>query len=163
MNRYIINMAIVALFLAIGMIPANAAELDADRFYGGGGIGHNELNGDSAFGYQVFAGYLFPSRGGDATPALEVGFWDSGDIDVNTPAGNRSADASGLWATGVLSVPVADRVSLFGRAGYDFGDDDGLMAGGGLGYELNSRVSLRGEIVVRDETESLQANAVYWF
>lgn len=163
MNRFISSMAIVALFVAIGMIPANAAELDPDRFYGGGGIGHNELNGDSAFGYQFFAGYLFPSGNTGATPALEVGYWDSGDIDVDTPAGERTADASGLWATGVLSVPVADRMSLIGRAGYDFGDDDGLMAGGGLGYDLNSRVTLRGEIVVRDETDSLQLNAVYWF
>lgn len=163
MNRYISNMAIMTLFLAIAAIPSHAAELDTDRFYGGGGIGHNELNGDSAFGYQVFAGYHFPSGDGNVIPAIEVGYWDSGNIDVETPAGDRTVDATGLWATGLLTVPVADRLSLLGRAGYDFGDDDGLMAGGGLGYDLNSRVSLRGEVVVRDDTDSLQMNAVYWF
>lgn len=163
MNRYIIGMAIVALFLSIAMAPAYAAEVDAERFHVGGGISHNELNGDSAFGYQAFAGYRFPSAGSDVIPAIEIGYWDSGNIDKDTPAGERTVDATGLWATGLLSVPVADRMSLFGRAGYDFGDDDGLMAGGGLGYDLNVNVSLRGEVVVRDDTDSLQLNAVYWF
>lgn len=163
MNRYISNMAIMTLFLAIAGIPAQAAELNTERFYGGGGIGYNELNGDSALGYQFFGGYSFPSGDSEVVPAIEIGYWDSGNIDRDTPTGERTVDATGLWATGLLSVPVADRMSLFGRAGYDFGDDDGLMAGGGLGYDLNTSVSIRGEVVVRDDTDSLQLNAVYWF
>jgi hypothetical protein len=166
-NMKILRSGIPVFVILINTVPATAhsadIEIDADRFYAGGGINRNEIDSESALGYQVFAGYQFATRFGDARPALEVGYWDSGDIDVSTPAGDREVNATGIWATGVIEVPLGDRFSLFGRAGYDFGDDDGLMGGGGLGYRFTENVSLRGEVVVRDDTDSLQANAVYWF
>lgn len=156
--------AATALFLSLLVaMPAGAAELHADRFYAGGGLGHNEVNRDDANGIQLFAGYRLPARLGQADPAIEIGIWDSGDLEVSTPAGERDASADGVWFNGVVQMPLSDSVNLLGRAGYDFGDDDGLMAGGGLGVALSECVSVRGEIVVRDNTDSLQGNFVYWF
>ena len=154
--------AIVAALLgATG--SAGAASLQADRIYVGGGLSSNDLDGEEATGYQGFVGYELPLDMGSAEPAIEIGYWNSGDFDVRTPAGEREVDADGIWATGVASVPLGSGVNLLGRLGADFGDDDGLMAGGGLGFDVNERVELRGEYVVRDDTESLQANFVYGF
>lgn len=154
--------AALSLSLLVAM-PADAAELYGDRFYAGGGLSHNEVNSADGNGLQFFGGYRLPARLGAADPAVEVGYWDSGDLDVSTPSGDRDVSAEGVWVNGVVQVPLSDGVSLIGRAGYDFGDDDGLMAGGGLGVALSERISVRGEIVVRDETDSLQGNLVYWF
>lgn len=143
--------------------PALAAELEADRFYAGGGISDNEVGDEDATGYQFFGGYELPVDMGAVEPAVELGFWDSGDFHVRTPAGRVERDAEGMWANGVFSLPVAPRVDLIGRAGLSFGDDDGLMAGGGAGFELTPELDLRGEYVVRDDTDSLQANLVYRF
>lgn len=154
--------ATIAFILATPSI-ANAAELEADRFYTGGGISTNDLHGEDSTGAQVFAGYELPFSLGEADTAIEVGYHDAGDFD--RPRRNVGGDEniSGLWTTGVASLPVADAVDLVGRFGADFGDDDGLMAGGGVGVDLAPRVQLRGEYVVRDRTESLQANVLYRF
>lgn len=143
--------------------PVFAAELQADRFYAGGGINDNEADDEDATGYQLFAGYELPFRVGRSEPAVELGYWDSGDFEVSTPAGRVEEDAEGLWANGVLSLPVAPRVDLIGRAGLSFGDDDGFMAGAGAGVDLSESLELRGEYVIRDDTDSLQANLLYRF
>ena len=142
---------------------AFAATLEQDRMYVGGGMADNDVDDESATGYQFFAGYELPVDTGNVDTAVEIGFWDSGDHDVNTPAGTREKDADGVWANGVASIPIAERLDLVGRAGVDFGDDDGLMIGGGVGVDLADQVEVRGEYVLRDETDSLQANVVYRF
>lgn len=142
---------------------AFAATLEQDRMYLGGGIADNEVDNESATGYQFFAGYELPVNTGEVDTAVEIGFRDSGDYDVNTPAGNREEDADGVWVNGVASVPLAERIDLVGRAGVDFGDDDGLMAGAGVGVDVTDRVEVRGEYVARDETDSVQANLLYRF
>ena len=152
---------LVALLTISG--AAFGAQLKTDRFYVGAGINQNDVDGANAAGYQFFGGYKLPLDTGRADTAIEVGYWNSGDYDVHTPAGRRHANADGLWANGVISAPLNRSVDLIGRVGADFGDDDGLMAGGGLGFDLSPRVQLRGEYVVRDRTDSLQANLVYSF
>lgn len=157
-----ISVAAIALVLATPTI-ANAAALEADRFYAGGGISTNDLHGEDSTGAQVFAGYELPFSLGKADTAIEVGYHDAGDFD--RPGRNFRGDENiaGLWTTGVATLPVADNVDLIGRLGADFGDDDGLMAGGGVGIDLAPRIQLRGEYVIRDRTESLQANVLYRF
>ncbi|WP_070989012.1 outer membrane beta-barrel protein [Halofilum ochraceum] len=157
-----ITIAAVTLVLAAPTI-ANAAELEADRFYAGGGISTNDLHGEDSTGAQVFVGYELPFSLGQADTALEVGYQDAGDFDRPRRGFRGDENISGLWTTGVASLPVADNVDLVGRFGADFGDDDGLMAGGGVGIDLAPRVQLRGEYVIRDLTESLQANVLYRF
>jgi hypothetical protein len=57
---------------------------------------------------------------------------------------------------------VAPKVELLGRAGYDFGDDDGFLFGIGGGYIVNKNLKLRLEYVWRDNVDSLQFNVVFY-
>jgi hypothetical protein len=82
------------------------------------------------------------------------------DIDI-PPFGSVSARAKGLWSTGVARYIVNPQVELLGRAGLDFGDDDGFMFGVGAGYIVNRNVKLRGEYVIRENVDSIQFNFVY--
>jgi hypothetical protein len=91
--------------------------------------------------------------------SVEVGYMDSGDLDVNR---GRDVDAEGVWSTAVISFPLTGRLNVLGRAGLDFGDDDGFMFGGGLGYQANEKVEVRCEYVVRDNIDSLQFNVAIW-
>jgi hypothetical protein len=117
--------------------------------------------GDDAVGFQVFAGMPIPVDLGKAKLMGEVGYMDSGDFDINVgPFGTVSENATGLWANAVVDVPLQDKISLIGRAGLDFGDDDGLMIGGGLGFQTSNKLEIRVEYVIRDNIDSLQANLV---
>ena len=72
----------------------------------------------------------------------------------------RDEKAKGVWSTAVISYPVNGKLSVLGRAGLDFGDDDGFMFGAGMGYQANEKLEMRGEYVVRDNIDSLQFNVV---
>ncbi len=110
---------------------------------------------------QFFVGYDLPVKIPHSVLSVEAGYWDSGDMDVN--GSNREVDADGIYANGVIAVGVAESLDFLARLGFDFGDDDGLMAGIGLGVNLNRSMALRFEYVSRDETDSLQANFVFHF
>jgi len=69
--------------------------------------------------------------------------------------------ANGLWANGVGRLMVAPNVELIGRLGLDFGDDDGLMAGIGVGFLVSRTIKLRLEYVQRDNVDSVQFNIVF--
>lgn len=153
----------VALFSAAGLAQAQGV-------YIGGGLSSNELDGfsgDNATGYQVFAGYdLDMIKLGAVKSAVEVGYMDSGEFEtcVSLPfLGNVCGkdNATGVWANYVASVDINQSVSVLGRGGLDFGDDDGFMYGVGLGFKPAKQLEIRGEYVVRDTINSLQANVVY--
>ncbi|RFA29185.1 hypothetical protein CAI21_10475 [Alkalilimnicola ehrlichii] len=156
--------AVTSLGLIIGLASggAFAQQLDERDFYIGGGINVNSLSGaDDSTGYQLFAGYKMPWL--DVDPfnvAVELGYLDTGDFDFDV-GGDESF--SGIWANALVGYPVSRDVQFFGRAGFDFGDDDGLMFGVGAGYALTSQLELRGEYVVRDNTNSVQANVAFHF
>jgi hypothetical protein len=149
----------------LGVFNANAEEsskivIDTKSFYFGGGLGLNSLSGlelNDGLGFQVFAGYVLPVKMTEGSLSVEVGYMDSGDLDVNR---GRDEDAEGVWSTAVISHPLQGKLSVLGRAGLDFGDDDGFMFGGGLGYLASEKLELRGEYVVRDHIDSLQFNVV---
>jgi hypothetical protein len=69
--------------------------------------------------------------------------------------------ANGLWANGVGRLMLAPSIELIGRLGMDFGDDDGLMAGIGVGFLLTRSLKLRLEFVQRDNVDSVQLNFVF--
>jgi hypothetical protein len=149
----------VLFLIVVGMQTALAQQslLRQDRLYLGGGISSNDSGVsflDDGTGFQFFGGYDLPVKISGAKLAVEVGYWDSGDFD---PAGS----ADGLWANGVISLHLSRDVDLLGRAGFDFGDDDGFMIGIGIGVKMNRQIELRGEFVQRDETDSLQFNIAY--
>jgi hypothetical protein len=164
---------VAATLLAFGMSAVAQERTGAQRdwyaggqWYGGGGINTNSLSTfDDSVGFQVFGGYEFTNLDlGPATLAAEFGWFTSGDFDRQLEPGvTQSVDADGLWATGVLSYPLAERFHVLGRLGMDFGDDDGMMLGGGVAYRFNPNVDIRGEYVARDNINSLQANLVVRF
>jgi len=151
--------------ILLGAFNANAEEgskivIDTKDFYFGGGLSLNSLSGielNDGLGFQVFAGYVLPVDMSEASLSIEVGYMDSGDVEINK---FRDEKAKGVWSTAVISFPLKGKLNLLGRAGLDFGDDDGFMFGGGLGYLVNEKIEMRGEYVVRDEIDSLQFNIV---
>lgn len=156
--------AIVAMVSLLAATPAMAAGgFDQKNLYFGAGLGSNELSGwDDATGFQVFGGYRFGEVAKNVNLALEVGYMDSGDFDTSHPVfGTLKTSAEGLWSTAVFEMPLGPQASLLGRIGLDFGDDDGLMIGIGMGFNLNKQMQLRGEYVERDNISSLQFNFVY--
>ncbi len=156
--------------LVFGVSGVEAAQgLNSKNFYGGAGLSSNSMSGTgSALGYQFFGGYTF----GEVQPRLnldvEVGYMDTGNMSktvclpiVGCVSGE--ARAKGLWAAGVARYSVSSTLELIGRLGNDFGDDDGLLFGIGVGFPINRQLSLRGEYVERQNVNSLQFNAVFRF
>lgn len=147
--------------------PAPSGFQPVKAFFGGGLSSNSVAGSDDGTGFQIFGGYRFSEKARGLKLDGEVGYMSTGDMDitVNVPfigAVTTSAEAKGLWATAVLRVTFSPDVEGLGRLGLDFGDDDGLMAGVGLGLYLSKEVQLRVEYVERDDVDSLQFNAVVW-
>lgn len=152
--------------LMIGMLitfNAQAQGTKGNEIYLGVGVSNNDIGfGDDAIGFQVFAGMPIPVNMGKARLLGEVGYMDSGDFEQTLPFGGTvSIDAKGIWANGVVEVPLNKNLDLIGRLGFDFGDDDGLMLGGGIGLPLGEKAGVRFEYVIRDNIDSLQANLYF--
>jgi len=153
-----IRAAVIGLIgLALSTV-AVAQGLDTSKLFFGAGLSSNDVSGsDSATGYQIFGGYGF----GEVTPKVfidaEVGYMDTG----NMTRRGGNVKANGLWANGVGRLMLAPSIELIGRLGMDFGDDDGLMAGIGVGFLLTRSVKLRLEFVQRDNVDSVQLNFVF--
>ncbi len=157
---------VMALAL-IAMLFSSAAAgqgFDLRRLFFGAGMSQNMVSGlDNSTGFQVFGGYNFPAIARNFYVDAEAGYMDTGKLKAPGCAGPFcNAKASGPWTTGVARYLVAPNVELIGRAGYDFGDDDGLMFGIGAGYIVNKNLKLRLELVARDHVDSLQFNAVFY-
>jgi len=152
---------ILVLGLLVATSSVYAQNFDTKQIYFGGGLGYNSVNNNSfynnsdAVGFQVFAGLPLAVNMGSAALAVEVGYMDTGNFD-------RGGSANGLWSTAVASVPLNNKLKLVGRLGYDFGDDDGVMIGGGVGFPVANKMDMRVEYVVRDHIDSLQANLVIY-
>ena len=154
------NKFIPLLGLLLAGAQAYAADLDTKQIYFGAGLGFNSVdnnnfyNDSDAVGFQIFAGLPLAVDMGSAALAVELGYMDTGNFD-------RGGSADGLWSTAVVSFPLNNDLKLLGRLGYDFGDDDGVMIGGGVGFSIASKIDMRIEYVIRDNIDSLQANLVF--
>ena len=153
-----IRAAVIGLIgLALSTV-AVAQGFDASKLFFGGGLSSNDVSGsDSATGYQIFGGYGFGEVTRNVFIDAEVGYMDTG----NMTRGGSSVKAKGLWANGVGRLMVTPSIELIGRLGLDFGDDDGLMAGIGVGFLLTKNLKLRLEYVQRDDVNSVQFNFVF--
>lgn len=83
------------------------------------------------FGYKLFAGYEF-----NKYIALEGGYFDLGTFGFTAktvPVGTLNGDAKfrGLNFDGVLSLPITDKFSVFGRAGVAYAEAKDSFAGTG--------------------------------
>jgi len=153
-----IRVLVIAL---VGMALSSVALAQSpatNKLFFGGGLSSNEVSGsDDAVGWQIFGGYVF----GEVAPKLfidgEVGYMDTGTMKRS----GGDVKANGLWASGVVRYMVAPNVELLGRLGLDFGDDDGLLAGIGVGFHLSKNAKLRLEYVQRDRVDSVQFNFVF--
>ena len=168
------NKKTMLLSVMLAATQANAAGLDAKQIYFGGGLGYNDIGfGDNAVGFQVFAGLPIPVNLGKMTLSAEVGYMDSGSFDQEVspainipgfptiPAQTVSDKAKGLWGTAVVDFAIQNQISVIGRLGLDIGDDDGIMIGAGLGFDVNKNIEIRAEYVIRDHIDSLQMNLVF--
>ena len=155
-------------FLIIMLINSShlAAEpLETDNFYVGTGVSFNTLSAfGSATGIQIFGGYdmdvLF---NGDIDAALEIGYMDSGTFDDFGSSSKfiGSNKAKGMWLSMPFRVAINRRLDTLMRIGADFGDDDGVIVGAGLGYNMGSKAAFRIEYVVRDHINGLQFNVLF--
>ena len=163
-------MLTVSRFIAVALVAtglssvAAAQGFDNRRLFFGGGLSQNSVsNFDNATGFQIFGGYNFPAIARNFYVDAEAGYMDTGKFKRTGCSGTFcNASASGLWTSGVVRYLVAPNVELIGRAGLDFGDDDGLLFGIGAGYIVNKNLKLRLEFVARDNVDSLQFNAVFY-
>jgi len=152
-------------------LSAQGFELYEEKFYAGGGLAFNSFDSggyDGALGYQFFAGYdlsddvQIVDKVGLST---ELGYANSGNFKIKKCPAGFICDNSlgGLWVNAVFDYAIDGKVSAIGRAGFDFGEDDGLMLGIGAGYKIDNKLSARVEYVIRDHYSSMQANVVYDF
>jgi len=151
--------------IAMGLSSLAAAQgFDARRLFFGAGLSQNKVSGlDNSTGFQVFGGYNFAEVAPKLHVDAEAGFMDTGKLKAPGCSGPFcDAKANGLWANGVVRYMVAPNIELIGRAGYDFGDDNGLMFGIGAGYIASNHLKLRLEFVSRDNVDSLQFNVVFY-
>ena len=142
--------------------------LNTSSFYLGGGLGFNSHGGARSVGYQILGGYEFAARlNGDISTAIELGYMDTDNFEtknLNTGASSTTnQEAKGMWLNVVETFPIGNKVEGIARLGLDFGDDDGLMVGAGLGYNFNRNWALRSEYVIREAVNSFQFNLLYGF
>ena len=144
--------------------------LSTSSFYLGGGLGFNSWNVGRSTGFQLLGGYEFAAKlNGDISSAIELGYMDTGSFESKSLDDGSSSSftptqkAKGFWLNYVGSYPMGGRVEGLWRVGLDFGDDDGIMVGAGMGYNFNRHWALRSEYVVREAVNSLQFNVLYGF
>lgn len=164
--------SLLMLFSSAAAAQSGSITLQTSSFYLGGGLGFNSHRGGRSSGYQFIGGYEFaPKINGDIATAIELGYMDTGTFeakDLNDGSSDNigpggSQEAKGIWLNAVWSYPISNRVEGLWRVGIDFGDDDGIMAGAGMGYNFNRHWALRSEYVVREAVNSLQFNLLYGF
>lgn len=131
---------------------------------------HDEDGYKSSSGFQLYAGYAFSKKFFQKmSVSAELGYMDSGKLDAkptiinNTIVTPESVSQSNAWISAVANYPVHDKWDAHARLGYDFGDSNGVIYGGGLTYQLAKRLAVMGELVDRDVLSSGQVNLVYHF
>ncbi|MCW9013544.1 MAG: hypothetical protein OQL06_07150 [Gammaproteobacteria bacterium] len=134
----------------------NQPLLDKTKFSVGAGISSNSVSGpvDDEIGYQFFAAYDLDKVNlmEHVNSSVEFGYMDYG---------FSSGNSGGLWVNYVIDNAITGPWGWLARLGLDLGDDDGVMFGGGVDYDLNDKMSIRGEYVVRDNIDSIQLNFKY--
>lgn len=157
-KRFLANLSLIftaSLFAA----PVFAAEgeplLDKNLFSIGAGISDNSISRprDDEIGFQFFAAYDLNQVNlmEGVTSSIEFGFMDFG----------FSRDDTGIWASYAVDGTISGKFGWLAQAGFDIGDDSGLLVGAGVKYALDEKMDLRGEYIVRDEVDSLQFNFLY--
>ncbi len=127
--------------------------LDRNRLSLGIGIADNSVRRADETGSQIFVAYDLNQVNvmEGVKSSVEFGLMDYG----------FSRDSTGIWGTFVIEGGIGEHIDWLARAGYDIGDDSGLMFGAGVGFALSGKKKLRIEYVVRDDIDSLQFNFLF--
>lgn len=157
-------------FVLVSIAALAAAPAFAQGLYVGGHFGQvryantcDEIGGsgvtcdDSDTGFRVLGGYQF-------TPhvAAEVAYTDLGELSASGPGGTASVEVSAFEVVAVATMPVAERFSLYGKAGVYRGEVDvridtvlltdsasesntDLTFGAGVRFDFTQQASLRVE------------------
>lgn len=142
---------LASLFTPV-LAQQNQPMLDRNLFSIGIGISDNEVSNpdEDDTGFQFFGAYDLTQinlmEGVDSS--FEFGFMDFGFDD----------DDTGIWGSYVIDGNLSGRLGWLAQAGFDIGDDSGLLLGAGLKIMLNATSDLRFDYVVRDDVDSLQIN-----
>lgn len=165
----------IMLAAAMGLAVAGTAQAqDTIGGYIGASVGQTDPSVsdlDSSTGYRVFGGYMFSPNYG-----VEVGYTDAGEFDGKGAFAGTSVEATGAYVAAVGSMPLSDRVSLFGKAGffhYEFDalvngntvqSDDGteLMLGIGVNYAVTPSVAVGAEYNTVSDVDETDVDAI-WF
>lgn len=156
MNKILSGLCLLMLVTTSQAQESGKPLLDRNELSIGAGMSLNSVSGpaDDEVGFQFFAAYdldrLNIMQG--VSSSIEFGYMDYG---------FDGRDTGGLWVTGVVDGAIQNNFGWLGRLGLDLGDDSGLMFGAGLYFNINSRLDLRGEYVIRDDIDSLQFNVIY--
>ena len=150
---------IMVLTLSAVLTQTHAQEnkplLDRNQFSIGVGISDNEISSpdEDDTGFQFFGAYdlIQINLMEGVNSSVEFGFMDFG----------FDEDDTGIWASYVVDGTISGRLGWLAQAGFDIGDDSGLLFGAGLKVMLNDKSDLRFEYVMRDEVDSLQINFLY--
>lgn len=150
----------VCLLLSVFSASVAAEEsqplLDRTKFSVGAGISSNSVSGpvDDEIGYQFFAAYDLDQVNlmEHVNSSVEFGYMDYG---------FSGGNSGGLWINYVIDNAITGPWGWLARLGLDLGDDDGMMFGAGIDYDLNDKSAIRGEYVIRDNIDSIQVNFIY--
>ena len=156
--KFLLRLAMILTF-GIAVAPSHAQEnppiLDRNLFSIGAGISDNEISNpdEDEIGFQFFAAYDLVEINlmEGVNSSVEFGFMDFG----------FDEDDSGIWASYVVDGSISGGIGWLAQAGFDIGDDSGLLFGAGLKVMLNEKSDLRLEYVQRDEVDSLLINFLY--
>jgi len=162
-KRYLSPLVLTTAFVSA---PTLAEGFDASKLYVGGGVSENIVDSpfgggsDDAIGYTLFGGYEFDNDYAQIKTSAEIGYSKTDDFD------DVDDDISGLWVAGVIEKDLPEinnNLFVIGRAGLDFGDDDGLLLGAGGGFHITPKVDVRGEYLAKNASTVYQASLVVNF
>jgi hypothetical protein len=169
MKRGLILSLLMLFSSSTVLAQGGSVTIQTSNFYVGGGFGFNSYGGGRSTGIQFLGGYEFDFKlNGDISTAIELGYMETGkfdykDLNNGGTSSVNNQEADGVWLNVVETFPIGNKVEGIVRLGLDFGDDDGIMAGPGLGYNFNRQWSLRTEYVVREAVNSFQFNLLFGF
>ena len=160
-----------SMVLMCGFAANAQAEFNQNKLYAGGGVAFNKTSSafntdENAIGFQFFGGYDLDEEitlTDNIGFAVEVGYTSSGEFEIGSCPFCSKFTLDGLWVNAVADYKIDEEFSFLNRLGYDLGDDDGVMMGMGVEYNIDANIALRGEIVMRGAYKSFQANALYRF
>ncbi|MCK5640647.1 MAG: hypothetical protein KAJ19_07615, partial [Gammaproteobacteria bacterium] len=137
MKGYRLLLVYLLMFQCVSAVLAESSQsnlkLEPEWSYFGGGVGVSAVKGlaEDESMLQFFLGRSTPWIGRHQF-AIEAGFAEISDI-----------KSDGLWVSGAVLQQLQPDIDLTARAGFDLGDDPGLLFGVGVAYTMERNMQVR--------------------